>query len=436
MPRLPRLLVPERRSQLSDTKIYTTSPELDQAIVNTQNWGNERWVHDQFAWLRANDPIRRMDPDGFDPFWSLTRYEDIQAVEGNKECFINDPRPIWGPKMLEVVIQQMVGRKHLVRSLITMDAPDHIQYRTIAQRWFMRGNLKRIEGRIKQLAEKYVDRLLELGGECDFVKDIAIWYPIRVIMSILGIPEEDEPLMMKLTQEMFGSSDPDTRRSFETTALMDVIADFDAYFRDLTRARRNNPTDDVASVIANAKIGNQPMPELETNGYYIIIATAGHDTTSSSISGGLLALVDNPDQMSRLRAEPDLYMESTINEMIRWVTPVRQFMRTATEDSVVANTRIPAGDSCVLWYPSANRDETVFEDPFEFRIDRQDLKHLAFGYGVHVCLGQHLARMEMDAFFRELLNRVSHIELNGTPRYSESSFVGGLKSLPIRYSAA
>lgn len=421
---------------MQEPSIFTTSPELDQAIVNPQNWGDEKWVHAQFAWLRANDPIRHMTPEGFDPFWSLTRFDDIQAVEANKEVFINDPRPILGPKLLAALVEQMVGRRHLVRSLVTMDAPDHLRYRTIAQQWFMRGNLKRIEHRIKQLAEKYVDRLLERGSECDFVKDIAIWYPIRVIMSILGIPEEDEPLMMKLTQELFGSSDPDTRRSFENTALMDVVADFDSYFRDLTKARREKPTDDVASVIANATIDGNPVPDLETNGYYIIIATAGHDTTSSSIAGGLLALIDNPRELARLRAEPDRYMEPAINEMIRWVTPVRQFMRTATEDSMVGETKIPAGDSCVLWYPSANRDESVFDDPYEFRIDRHDMKHLAFGYGVHVCLGQHLARMEMDAFFRELLNRVSHIELNGEPRYTESSFVGGLKNLPIRYSAA
>ena len=418
---------------MTHKEIYTTSPELDQALVNNENWGDENWVHAQFEWLRANDPIRRMDPEGFDPFWSLTRFDDIQAVEGNKEVFINDPRPILGPKLLQLMVQQMVGRRHLVRSLITMDAPDHLKYRTVAQQWFMRGNLRRIETRIKELATMYVDRLLELGGECDFVKDIAIWYPIRVIMSILGIPEQDEPLMMKLTQELFGGSDPDTRRSFENTAIMDVVADFDAYFRRLTQSRRENPADDVASVIANAKIDGKPMPELETNGYYIIIATAGHDTTSSSIAGGLLALIQNPNELAKLRSDPDQFMETAISEMIRWVTPVRQFMRTATQDTNVNGVNIPAGDSCVLWYPSANRDDSVFEDPFAFRVDRRDTKHLAFGYGVHVCLGQHLARMEMDAFLRELLTRVNHIELNGEPKYSESSFVGGLKSLPIRY---
>ena len=416
-----------------DPVVYTSSPELDDELVKSQNWGNEEWVHSQFRWLRNNDPIRKFEPQGYDPFWSLTRFEDILNVESDKETFINDPRPILAPKLLEVLVGQMFGRRHLVRSLITMDAPDHLQYRTVAQPWFMRGNLRKIEETVNQLAVTYVDKLCELDGECDFVKDIAVWFPIRVIMSILGVPESDEPLMMKLTQELFGSSDPDTRRSFETTALMDVVEDFNAYFRNLTESRRKNPTDDVASVIANAEINGESMPELETNGYYTIIATAGHDTTSSSIAGGLLALIQNPDQMKKLRHDPDRYMATAVEEMIRWVTPVRQFMRTATKDAVVSGTSISAGDSCVLWYPSANRDESVFDSPYDFRVDRSDSKHLAFGHGVHLCLGQHLARMELSAFFREFVRRVKHVELNGEPKYSQSVFVGGLKALPIRY---
>ena len=171
-----------------------------------------------------------------------------------------------------------------------MDDPDHSRYRALTQRWFMRSNLRKLDERIAQLATEYVDRLGELGGECDFVKDVAIWYPLRVIMTILGVPDGDEPLMLKLTQEMFGSADPDVRRSFGAESLMDVITDFEAYFQALSEDRRANPTDDVASLIANARIDGEPVPERETNGYYIIIATAGHDTTSSSTAGGLLAL--------------------------------------------------------------------------------------------------------------------------------------------------
>ncbi len=189
----------------------------------------------------------------------------------------------------------------------------------------------------------------------------------------------------------------------------------------------------MASVIANARIDGEPVPEFETNGYYIIIATAGHDTTSSTMAGGLLALIDHPDEMAKLRADPGRHMATALNEIIRWVTPVRQFMRTATADCRVGDIDIAEGEACALWYPSANRDERVFDAPFEFRVDRRDAGHLAFGFGVHVCLGQHLAKLELGILYRELLRRLDHIELNGEPRYTQSIFVGGLKSLPIRY---
>ena len=412
--------------------VVTQSPELDAALVDPRRWASEDWVHAQFAWLRDNDPVRWMAPNGFDPFFSVTRHADIKAIESDKRLFVNDPRPILSGKILEAMTQHLVGRRHLVRSLVTMDDPDHARYRALTQRWFMGSNLRRLDRRIAELATKYVNRLGDLGGECDFVKDVAIWYPLRVIMSVLGVPDEDEPLMLKLTQELFGSADPDTQRSFEPESLMDVVADFEAYFRALTEDRRAKPTDDVASLIANARIGGEPVPELETNGYYIIIATAGHDTTSSSAAGGLLALIENPGELAKLRENPDRYMGSAIDEVIRWVTPVRQFMRTATADCRVGSVDVAEGQACALWYVSANRDGAVFENPFSFLVDRRS-NHLAFGYGPHVCLGQHLARMEMAALYREMLARVDHVELNGEPAYSQSTFVGGLKSLPIRY---
>ena len=412
--------------------VVTESPELDDALVSTKRWADEAWVHAQFAWLRENDPVRWMSPNGFDPFYSVTRHADITAIESDKKLFINDPRPILSGKILEAMTRYLAGRRHLVRSLVTMDDPDHTRYRALTQRWFMGSNLRRLEGRIAELATEYVNRLADLGGECDFVKDVAMWYPLRVIMSILGVPDEDEPQMLKLTQELFGSADPDVQRSFEPESLMDVVADFEAYFRALTADRRAKPTDDVASLIANARIDGEPVPELETNGYYIIIATAGHDTTSSSAAGGLLALIENPGELAKLRESPDRHMGSAIDEVIRWVTPVRQFMRTATDDCRVGGVDVVKGQACALWYVSANRDEAVFEEPFSFRVDRR-ANHLAFGYGPHVCLGQHLARMELAALYRELLNRVDRLELNGEPAYTRSTFVGGLKSLPIRY---
>lgn len=413
-------------------KLHTTSPGLDNALVDPASWADERGIHEQFRWLRAHDPLRWLTPEGFDPFWNVTRYNDIKEIEGRKQIFINDPRPTLGPKGMTEFLQQLTGRKHLVRSLVQMDDPDHSRYRALTQAWFMGSNLRKLQAKVDELAVMYVDRLAELGGECDFVKDVAIWYPLRVIMTILGVPEQDEALMLKLTQELFGSQDPDNQRSFEPQDFFQVVADFEAYFAELTRSRRAHPTDDVATVIANATIDGKPIPEHETNGYYMIVATAGHDTTSASTAGGLLALIENPGEMAKLRADAERLLPTAIDEMIRWVSPVRHFMRTATEDYELRGKTIRTGESVILWYPSANRDEDIFEAPFEFRVGRKT-KQLAFGFGAHVCLGQHLARMEMSALYRQLLARVASVELAGEPKYVQSTFVGGLKSLRIRY---
>jgi len=410
-----------------------SSPDLDNALVDAEFWSNETGVHELLTWLRNNDPLRRIEADGFEPFWNVTKYEDIKTIEGNKKVFINDPRPTLFEKGRMELVQSVIGRKHLIRSLVQMDDPDHMKYRKLTQGWFMGSNLRKLQSRVDALAAKYVDRMAALGGECDFVKDVGIWYPLRVIMEILGVPDEDEALMLKLTQELFGPADPDNQRSFEPNDFFRVVADFESYFTELTKARRANPTDDVASVIANAEFDGEPMPELDSNGYYTIIATAGHDTTSASAAGGLLALIQNPAQMQKLVDDPDKHMATAVDEMIRWVTPVRHFMRTATEDTEVRGQTVKAGESVILWYPSANRDEDVFDAPFDFRVDRSDAKQLAFGFGAHVCLGQHLAKMEISALFKELLSRVTDIEVAGELKYTHSSFVGGLKSLPIRY---
>ncbi|HSG87678.1 MAG TPA: cytochrome P450 [Pseudomonadales bacterium] len=409
------------------------SPELDNALVDPVVWSDETRIHGLLAWLRANDPVRRLAPEGYEPFYAITKHADVMAVERDKEGFVNDPRPTLAPEMIAQAIEMLVGRKHLVRSLVQMDDPDHMKYRMLTAPFFTRQKLEAMKPEVERLAKHYVDRMAEFGGECDFVKDVAVWYPLRVVMSVLGVPPEDEPLMMKLTQELFGSTDPDVQRSFDLMAIGDVVKDFEAYFARISADRRRNPRDDMATIIANATIDGEPIPDLEAAGYYIIVATAGHDTTSSSTAGGLLALMNAPDEFAKLRSDPDRYLAGAVEEMIRWVSPVRHFMRTATTDRVVRGQTIAAGESVILWYPSANRDEEVFEAPFEFRIERPAARNLAFGFGAHVCLGQHLARMEMQAFYRELLARVDHFEVAGEPQYAQAAFVGGLKSLPIRY---
>jgi cytochrome P450 len=292
-----------------------------------------------------------------------------------------------------------------------------------------------LEGVLAGFAKRYVDKMVEMGDRCDFVRDIAMFMPLNVILSILGLPESDYPRMLKLTQELFGGLDEDMQRDGDPAAIIEVIQDFFVYFTKLTQDRRATPTDDMASVVANAMIDGQPLTDMQTISYYVITATAGHDTTASAMAGGLLALMENPDQMERLKNDPSL-MNTAVDEMIRWVAPVKHFMRTATEDYEVRGTVIKKGQSVLLSYPSGNRDEDAHPDPFRFDVGRSPNKHLSFGFGVHYCLGAMLARMELRALFKELLPRLNHVELAGDPKWMKTIFVGGLKTLPIRYEVS
>jgi cytochrome P450 len=314
-----------------------------------------------------------------------------------------------------------------------MDDPEHRDHRNLTSEWFLPKNLAKLDARLQQLADRSVQQMLDAGGEVDFAAQIAIQYPLYVILAILGLPEGDYPRMLRLTQELFGAEDPDFKRDDDTMAgIIQTVADFVNYFDGITADRKANPTGDLASVIANGIVNGEPIGHKEQLGYYIIAATAGHDTTSNSMSGGLLALIEHPEELARLKADPSL-MATAVDEMIRWTSPVKHFMRTATVDYDIRGTTVKAGQDVLLSYWAANRDEEVFADPFRFDVGRSPNKHLAFGFGVHYCLGAMLARMEMKALFGALLPRLEHVELAGEPELVRSTFVSGLKRLPIRY---
>jgi hypothetical protein len=414
--------------------------DLDNAIANPKTYGDETALHALLKELRDNDPVHWTAPDGFRPYWAITKYADILEIEKLNDKFLNEPRSVLMNKQTEHDLASMwggpdpkTGRVSPFRTLIDMDNPDHRAYRGLTQAWFMPANLKKLEARTQELAKRYVDLMMECGPECDFAREIAVYYPLHVIMSILGVPESDEPLMLKLTQELFGGTDPDMKRKDEDATNTSTIMDFFIYFNKMTAERRANPGEDLASVIANGQVKGCPLGDLETASYYIIVATAGHDTTSSTIAGGLRALIENPRQLAKLKANPDL-LGSAVDEMFRWSTPVQHFMRTATEDYELRGKTIKKGDALQLLYISGNRDEEAFADPFAFRVDRENNRHVAFGYGAHVCIGQHLAKMEIKAFFKELVRRLDKIEMTGAPKRTQSTFVSGLKTLPVRYA--
>ena len=404
-------------------------------------------IHQTYKWLRQHEPLGIAEVEGVDPFWVVTRHADILEVSRQNDLFHNGDRaPVITSQVADRKVREMMGGSpHLLRTLIHMDAPDHMKYRVLTQAWFLPQNLRSLEDRIRVIARSAVAKMRAAGGRCDFVRDVALHYPLHVIMTILGVPEEDEPRMLKLTQEIFGAADPELGRNANANradlpdeeAQLDfsVITDFFNYFRALSERKRAEPSDDLASLIANATIDGQPLSDLEAMSYYIIVATAGHDTTSSSTATALWALAENPGELAKVKADPSL-IPSLVDESIRWATPVKTFMRTATADVEFAGRDLKKGDWLMLCYASGNRDEAVFDEPDKFRVDRKPNKHLAFGYGAHLCLGQHLAKMEMRILWEELLPHLSSLELAGEPAMSEAVFVNGPKRLPVAFEMA
>ncbi|UZE47854.1 cytochrome P450 [Rhodopseudomonas sp. P2A-2r] len=317
----------------------------------------------------------------------------------------------------------------LVRAINQMDNPDHAKYKKLTHAWFQPRQVRLLEEHINRLARESVDRMLAHGGSCDFYNDVVVWYPLKVIMLILGIPDKHGQHLLDITRAYFGGGDPEMQRGSD---LIDATLAYMDFFRGVARERRNNPTDDVATLIATAEVDGTVVGEFEASSYFVALASAGHDTTSATLAGGLLALIQNPQEMQKLRANRALIPEA-VDEMVRWVSPVKHFFRTATEEYTLRGKTIKPGDHLMMAYPSANRDEEAFEQPFSFIADRSPNRHVGFGFGIHACIGMYLAKIEMVAFFRELLARVDTIELAGDPAWTETSFLGGLKRLPISF---
>ncbi len=401
-------------------------------IVKPETYTDERYLNSLMQHMRQHDAVPFIETEDYKPFWIATRHADILEIERQHGTFLNTFKSVLENRETEAKLDETGP---WLRTLIHMDDPEHALFRGLTRDWFLPGNLNKFDSRIRAIATATVDQMLALGGEMDFVKDVAVWYPLRIIMMILGIPESDESYMLRLTQELLGDADPDvSRTSSSPDDRMALIGEFFDYFRAIIADRKVNPSDDVASTIAHGLIDGEPLNEMDVISYYVIIATAGHDTTSSAIAGGVRALIDNPEQLEFLLQASE-QTPLVVDEAIRWTSPVKHFLRYATEDYELRGRNIKAGDAIMLLYPSGNRDEEVFDEPFAFKSDRRPNRHLAFGHGVHHCLGNLLAKMEMVYLYDEIFRRVRSIELNGEPRIMASNFVTGLKSLPIRVKA-
>ncbi|MEO1041225.1 MAG: cytochrome P450 [Pseudomonadota bacterium] len=391
--------------------------------------------------MRRDDPVHFATHEDYPDFWHITKHADIFDIERRTEDFLNAPRVLIATLDHENAIRVQTGGETVrIRTLLSYDAPTHMQLRLLTQSWFMPKNLDKLSGRISESVDNSMDVLMQSDGDIDFARDVALEYPLRVIMAVLGIKEQDYGLMLRLTQELFGPEDPDIGRKVEDgvdaqAALAQTVADLFAYFRAFTEEKVANPKDDVGTIIANAEIDGTRLDEVGRLGYYIIVATAGHDTTSYSLSEAVHQLARDPALFDRLKDSPNDTAPLITEEAIRYATPVRHFIRTANKDTQVGDKTIREGQSVILWYPSGSRDEDVFADPHSFNIDRdRSTRHASFGHGAHMCLGMHLARMELNLFLKALAQNVESIELRDEPKYVQANFVGGIKSLPARIS--
>ncbi|GAF45003.1 cytochrome P450 [Rhodococcus wratislaviensis] len=405
-------------------------------------------LFEAYRWLRENNPLGRAEVEGYDPIWLVSKHADIMEIERQPGIFTSaggEDKGSVNPILANQAGDQFTksinnGSLRILETLTYLDPPEHTAIKDIALDWFRPTNLAKWETVIRDLAKAAVGRLLETDGRIDFVKDFALHYPLHVIMSLFGVPESDEPRMMALTQEFFGTADPDAAREDVEPLTPDAAAkqwvatiqDFYAYFERLLQDRRANPRDDLATIISVARDeSGEYYPNEVAYGYFIAIATAGHDTTSSTLAGGMLELGRNPDLLAKAKADLAL-APHIVNESLRWASPVKHFMRQATQDYTLRGRDIKKGDRFMLLYQSGNRDADAIPDPDRFDPTRRPNKHIAFGYGPHMCIGQHLAKLELRIMFEELLPHIESLELVDDTKMIQTNFVGGLKNMPVK----
>lgn len=406
-------------------------------LISNRSYAERGVPHDTWTQLRKDAPVLYCEPGhDFSPYWAITKHSDICEISKHPDLFQSGEGIVMLEQTGEAALRGSGQGLGAMRVIIEMDPPEHRAYRQVASPVFTPRAIQALDVAINQSARDIVDRLAgDTGeGECDFANDVAAAHPLRILSTMLGVPRESEPDILRLTNELFANDDPDLQREGENreAALLALGLELYQLFDGIIQDRRVHPTDDLASLLANATIDGEPMPMMETVGYYAITFTAGHDTTKNALVGGMRAFLENPDQFDRLKNEPEL-LDSAVEEVIRWTSPVNYMKRVATRDTELRGQKIREGDALVMFYASANRDEEIFEDPFSFRIDRQPNRHLGFGIGEHFCLGANLARRSQRALWREFSQRLEWAELTGDPDPIHSAFVVGLKKLPMRY---
>ncbi len=402
-------------------------------IIDPDLFVQRGYPHDEWTVLRREAPVYWYERPLVQPFWAITKHADILEVSRQPELFNALP----AERQLLFIVKDDPAQERpeepITRQLLNMNPPEHGAYRAVVNRGFTPRSIEQLRAQIEDVTAQVLDGAVG-DTEGDFVTAIAAKLPLAVISEMFGIPRSDWDLMFRLSNELIGPGDPEYNKNASIRETIErAQREFFQYFGQLIEERRKVPRDDLATELTNGRVDGQPLPTFELLSYFALLIIAGNETTRNATSGGLHALIDHPDQWQLLKRNPAL-IPTAVDEIIRWVSPVIQFTRVATRDTVLRGQKIREGEVLGLFYPSANRDEEVFADPFKFDITRNPNPHLAFGIGEHYCLGANLARIELQAMFRQLMERLERAEMTGPIERMRSSFVGGIKHMPIRYS--
>ena len=398
-------------------------------IISPDHYQKNGYPHAEWTFLRKHHPVFYVERPRVDPFWAITKAADLKEISCQPRLWLN------GPRLAVFMLDEGADGpppELPLRHLLNMDPPQHGEYRSILSQYFTPRSIRELEPDVANITAQLLDDVMD-REECDFVTEISSKVPVAVIAEMLGVPRKDWPTLFRWTNEIIGGGDPEFQRGKDANeTFAQARLEMFQYFTDLVEESRKHPGRSVTSVISNAKVNGEPLPALELLSYLLLLVVAGNETTRNATSGGLLALIENPEQFRRLKSDPTM-IKTAVEEIVRWTSPVIQFSRTAASDTVVRGQKIRAGESVCLFYPSASRDEDVFDDPFKFDIGRNPNPHLSFGIGEHFCLGANLARLELSVIFAQLAKRLEHAELAGPVERLRSSFVGGIKHMPIRY---
>jgi cholest-4-en-3-one 26-monooxygenase len=404
-------------------------PEFDLATIDCispDHYVANGYPHREWNYLRKHAPVFKVEGrPNVDPFWAITKHADIIELSKQPEIWQNAPQLAVFPNEIPEPEEQ------LARHLLNMDPPDHGKYRNVAAKQFTPRMVTALAPHVEEMTKEILDAAAA-KGQGDFVADVSAPLTIGVIADMLGVPQSDRQLLFRWTNEVIAPTDPEFQTGTAKDTLERARLELFAYFKNMSDERRRKPTQDIVSVVVNGEVSGKPLPDFELLSYYLLLVAAGNETTRNAMTGGMVAMIENPGEWEKLRKDPGL-LDSAVEEIVRWTSPVIQFCRTPTRDYVLRGRTIRAGEHACLFYPSANRDEDVFPDGDVFRVDRTPNDHIGFGRGEHVCLGAHLARLELRTAFRHLLARLERAELAGPVERARSSFVGGIKRAPMRW---